>query len=143
MSAGRMAPPGVPAAALYAVVRDPWALAATESAEWSMPVKVPGGNPTIAVPGDTPTSPLTLVGAAVVEVLVTVEPPRIPKLQAAPRGMALPGAQTAEVVKDHRTLAASPVPEALVAPVVMVAVYMVRGERAPEGVKVATLVEAT
>lgn len=123
MSAGRMAPFGAAAAALYAVVKSTWALAATESAACSVPVKVPGGNPTIALPGDTPISPLTLVGAAVVEVLVTVEPARIPKLQAAPRGMALPGGvQVAEVVKDQTKLAASPVPEALVAPVVMVAV---------------------
>src|SRR5580693_478880 len=116
MSAGRMAPPGVPAAALYAVVSAPWALAATESAECSMPVKVPGGNPTIAVPGDTPTSPLTLVGAAVVEELVTVEPARMPKLQAAPNGMPAGVVHVAVVVNFHTKFTASPVPEALVAP---------------------------
>jgi hypothetical protein len=87
-----------------------------------VPVNIPGGNPVIALPGDTPTSPLTFVGAAVVEVLVTVEPARIPKEQAAPRRMApAGGVQIGEVVKDHGKLAASGVPDAFVAPVVMVA----------------------
>lgn len=123
MSAGRMAPPAVPAAALYAVVKSTWALAAMESAACRVPVNIPGGNPVIALPGDTPTSPLTLVGAAVVEVLVTVEPARIPKVQAAPRGMApAGGVQIGEVVKDHGKLPASPMPKVFVAPVVMVAV---------------------
>ena len=39
----------------------------------------------IAVPGDTPISPLTLVPTLLT--LVTVEPARIPKVQAAPNGV--------------------------------------------------------
>jgi hypothetical protein len=96
---------------------------ATESPECSVPVKFPGGNPTIAVPAHTPISPLTLVGAAVVDVLVTVEPARIPKLQAAPKGMAPPGGvQAGEVVNVHTKLAASGMPEVSWAPVLIVAV---------------------
>jgi hypothetical protein len=64
-----------------------------------------------------------LVGAAVVEVLVTVEPARIPKLQAAPKGIAAPGGvHVAVVVNVHTKLAASAVPEVSWAPVVIVAV---------------------
>jgi len=118
-----MAPPAVPAALLYAVVKAPWAPMATESPECSVPVRFPGGNPTIAVPAQTPTSPLTFVGAAVVEVFVTVEPARIPKLQAAPKGIAPPGGvQVGEVVNVHTKLAASGIPEVSWAPVVIVAV---------------------
>src|SRR3984893_1994894 len=43
---------------------------------------MPGGNPVIAVPGLTPTSPLITVEP----VLVTVEPARTPKLPAVSRG---------------------------------------------------------
>src|ERR1051325_7178291 len=41
----------------------------------------PGGKPVTAVPGLTPTLPLTVVAP----VFVTVEPPRTPKLCAVPR----------------------------------------------------------
>jgi hypothetical protein len=117
---------------------------ATESPACSVPVKFPGGNPTIAVPAQTPTSPLALVGAAVVEVLVTVEPARIPKLQAAPKGIAPPGGvQVGEVVNVHTKLAASATPDVSCTPVVIVAVYEALGVRAVEGVNVATLVDAT
>src|ERR1700694_1905105 len=109
ISAVRTAPPAAPAAALYAVVKSTWAVAATESFEWNMPVIDAGGpNPVIAVPGDTPTSPLTLV--AVPATLVTVEPARIPKLQAAPNGMDPGGRHVAEVVNVHTKLASSAMP---------------------------------
>src|SRR5687768_17514585 len=45
------------------------------------PTTTPGGNPVTAVPGLTPTFPLTVVAP----VLVTVDPPRTPKLCAVPR----------------------------------------------------------
>src|SRR5580692_1938341 len=123
------------------MVKSPWAVMATASPRCSVPVRVPGGNPVTEAAGQIPMSPVTLVGPMLVTAGVAA---RMPKLQAAPKGMGLPGGvQVREVVKDHTKLAASPVPEALVAPVVMVAVYNVVGERAPEGVKVATLVEAT
>jgi hypothetical protein len=104
-----------------------------------MPVNIPGGNPTIAVPGHTPTSPLTFVGAATVEVLVTVEPAKIPKPQpAAPIGMG-PGQATAAVVNIQLKSAASAMPNWSCAPVVIVAVYGVLSARRFEGVKVATV----
>jgi hypothetical protein len=87
-----------------------------------MPVNVPGGNPVIAVPAHTPTSPVTLVGAAVVEELVTVEPAKIPKLQAAPNGMPPGVVHVVEVVNVHTKLAASGMPPVSCAPVVIVAV---------------------
>src|SRR5687768_2094307 len=46
---------------------------------------VPGGKPVIAVPGATPTSPVT----AVAPVLVTAAPPRTAKLPASPKGGAI------------------------------------------------------
>src|SRR5579864_4482210 len=101
-----------------------------------------GPNPVIAVPGQTPTSPLTLV--AVPATLVTVEPARIPKPHAAPNGMApAGGGHVGEVVNVHTKLAASPLPNWSCAPVVIVAVKAVLAARAPDGVKVATLVVAT
>jgi len=54
-------------------VRSLWAWAATVSVAWMVPggTKTPGGNPVIAVPGLTPTSPKIVE----VPVLVTVWPP--------------------------------------------------------------------
>lgn len=67
---------------MNAVVRSFWACAATASAECITPfVMTPGGNPVIAVPGLTPTSPLMALGP----VLVTVEPANTAKLPAVPR----------------------------------------------------------
>ena len=109
---------------------------ATASAECSVPVSVPGGNPTIAVPGHTPTFPLTLVPPGTL-VLVTVEPARIPKAQAvAPIGK---GPGHAIGVKVHTKLPANATPKLLCAPVVIVAVYCVPTVSGLEGVKVKTV----
>ena len=122
------------------MVKSPWAVIAIESAECRVPVSVPGGNPVIAVPAQTPTSPVTLLGP----VLVTVEPARIPKLQAAPNGRATGGgAHAAEVVNVHTKGAASAMPKVSCAPVVIVAVKVVLTARVAVGVKVAILVAAT
>jgi hypothetical protein len=51
----------------------------------------------IALPGHTPISALTKVDTPE---LVTVEPPRIPKLQAVPNGT-VPEQATVDVVKVH------------------------------------------
>jgi len=75
--------------------------------------------------------------------LVTVEPAKIPKVQAAPNPEG-GGSKThgAEVVKLHVKLAASVLPKVSIAPVVIVAVNLVLGVRlAAGGVKVATLVD--
>ena len=93
----------------------------------------------MAVPGDTPTSPLTVVAPT----LVTVEPARIPKLQAAPNGMDPGDGHVAEVVNVHTKLATSAMPNVSCAPVVIVAVKVVLAERGAEGVKVAVLVDTT
>src|SRR5579863_96814 len=116
---------------------------ATASPAWNAPVIEAGApNPVIAAPGQTPTSPLTVV--AVPATLVTVEPAKMPNPQAAPKGMALAGGgHVGEVVKVHTKLAASPLPNGSFAPVVIVAVKAVLGARAAEGVNVATLVAAT
>jgi hypothetical protein len=45
---------------------------------------IPGGNPVMAVPGETPTLPFTLVSP----VLVTSEPARTPKKADVPKVMA-------------------------------------------------------
>jgi hypothetical protein len=45
------------------------------------PETIPGGNPVIALSGDTPTSPSTAVGP----VLVTVEPAKTANVEAVPR----------------------------------------------------------
>jgi hypothetical protein len=81
----------------------------------NIPVVTPGGKPTIADPGHTPTSPLTLVSP----VLVTVEPARIPKLQAAP---AATGAGQGIGVKVQTKSAAIGTPVSLRTAVVTVAV---------------------
>src|SRR3977135_492886 len=55
---------------------------ATASLLWiAPPTTMPGGKPVTALPGLTPTLPLTVVAP----VLVTVEPPRTPKFCAVPR----------------------------------------------------------
>src|ERR1700730_18311621 len=111
MSGARTAPPAAPAALLYAVVKSPCAVMAMESFEWKAPVMEAGDpNPVMAVPGDTPTSPLTVV--AVPATFVTVDPARIPKLQAAPNAAIAPegGGQAAEVVNVQTKLLASPLP---------------------------------
>src|SRR5579859_2514974 len=125
MSAARTAPPAAPAALLYAVVKSIWAFWETESLEWKAPVMDAGEpNPVMAVPGETPTSPLTVV--AVPATLVTVEPARIPKLQAEPNAIApAGGGQGAEVVNVQTKLEAKPLPNWSCAAVVMVAVYAV------------------
>src|SRR6185436_2222122 len=48
---------------------------------------IPGGKPVTALPGLTPRSPATMLGP----VLVTVEPPRTPKLAAVPSDWANAG----------------------------------------------------
>ena len=70
---------------------------------------------------------------------MTVDPPRMPKLHAAPRVMG-GGAQGVEVVKLHTKLADSALPNVSVAPVVIVAVKELLGVIGLEGVKVAMLV---
>src|SRR5437764_672695 len=100
-----------------------------------------GPNPVTALPGHTPTSPVTVV--AVPTTLVTVEPPRIPKLQAVPStGGGGGAAHAAEVVKVQTKLVASVLPKVSAAPVVMVAVKVVLTARLAVGVKVATLFDA-
>src|ERR1700704_5134026 len=94
-----------------------------------------GPNPVIALPGHTPTSPLTVV--AVPTTLVAVEPARIPKLQAVPSPVDGAG-QITEVVNVHTKLAASVLPKVSAAAVVMVAVKVVLGARVAVGVKLAT-----
>ena len=75
--------------------------------------------------------------------MVTVEPPRIPKLQAVPNAGGGGGAgHAAEVVKVHTKLAGSVLPKVSATPVVMVAVKVVLTARLAVGVKVATLVAA-
>src|ERR1700676_1493859 len=103
-----------------------WADWATESPGCFVPVSVAGGNPTIDAAGHTPTSPVTLLGPALVTDGVAA---RSPKLQAAPSGTAAaappapPGfGQTGEVVNVHTKLAVSPLPNVSCAPVVIVAV---------------------
>src|SRR3954469_7857214 len=81
MSGASTAPPAAPAALLYATVRSLCAAWATASPACKAPVTVAGGpNPVIALPGHTPTSPLTLV--AVPATFVTVDPARIPNVHA-------------------------------------------------------------
>jgi len=108
-----------------------------------VPVMDAGGpNPVIALPGHTPTSPLTVV--AVPTTLVTVEPPRIPKLQAVPNPGTGGGGggHTPDVVKVQTKLAARVLPNVSAAAVVMVAVKVVLAGRLAVGVKLATLVAA-
>src|ERR1700675_228315 len=119
-------PPPAFMAALNAVVKSVWAVMAIASPRCSVPVNIPGPstpgaapNPVIEAAGHIPISPLTIVGPVLETTGVA---PRIPKLQAAPNGMATGGGQIGEVVKVHTKLAASGVPEVFVAPVVMVAV---------------------
>src|ERR1035441_2757859 len=71
-----------PAASRYAAVRSLWAKAAGPSATCSAPpTTIAGGNPVMALPGLTPTLPLTTEGP----VLVTVEAPNMVKVPADPR----------------------------------------------------------
>src|SRR6476660_8013677 len=71
-----------PASWLYAVVIEFWAASAAASAICIVPVTIPGGKPVTEVPGLRPRSPLMTVGP----VLVTVEAPTTPKVEATPRG---------------------------------------------------------
>src|SRR5687768_10553399 len=64
------------------MVKSNCAWAAAASVAWIVPLTVPGGNPTTAVPGATPRSPVTVVAP----VLVTVVPPRTAYPAADPRG---------------------------------------------------------
>jgi len=64
-----------PMASLYALVKSSLACRAMGSAVYNRPRITPGGNPVIALPGESPTLPTTLVGP----VFVTVEPARIAK----------------------------------------------------------------
>jgi hypothetical protein len=76
-------------------------------------------------------------------VFVTVEPARIPKVQAAPNpaGGGGGGGHAAEIVNLHTKLAASAMPNVSCAPVVIVAVKVaLGGARGTEAVKVAILV---
>jgi hypothetical protein len=106
-------------------------------------IEAGGPNPVTAVPGHTPTFPLTVVAVPVT--LVTVEPARIPKLQAAPSPDPVGGGThaTEEVVKLHTKLSAKLLPKVSCAPVVIVAVKVVLSARATVGVKVAISVAAT
>ena len=146
MSAGRIAPPGAAAALLYAVVKSVCAAIATASPAWNAPVVVPGGNPVIEAAGHIPTSPpVTFVRPTL---LTTGVPPRIPKLQAVPKGEGAGsgvggGGQGADVVNVHAKLAASGLPNVSAAPVVIVAVKVVLAVRAAVGMKVAILVATT
>jgi len=99
---------------------------------------IPGGNPVTEVPGLSPRSPPVIV--VMRAVLVTVEPPRTLKPPAVSNGTGDEHA-TAEVVKVHVKLAASPLPNWSCAPVVMVAVKVVFRARPGglAGVKVAVL----
>jgi len=72
---------GKATAALYAFNASAWAAAAAEVPACMFPLSMPGGNPVIAVPGETPRSPLMIV----IPVLVTVVAPRTPKVAADPR----------------------------------------------------------
>lgn len=72
-----------PAASVYAVCTSDWAWAATALPVIRPPVATPRGNPVMAVPGDTPTAPFTIVSP----VFVTVDAPRTPKAAAVPREM--------------------------------------------------------
>src|SRR5439155_779056 len=133
--ATRIAPTVRPAASLYAVVKSSCAWAAAGSPAWIVPLTLPGGNPVTAVPGLSPRSPLTVVAP----VLLTVEPARTANVLAAPRatGACPAGVAAAVVVKLQTSLLASALPARSRAPVVTVAVNVVRGGRALAGVKVA------
>src|SRR5205807_6212713 len=87
------------------------------------PFTTPGGNPVTAVPGLTPRSPVTIVAP----VLVTVEPARTAKLAADPRATDpwLHADRDVEVVKPHTKALCSALPARSLAPVVIVAVYVV------------------
>src|SRR6266571_3868358 len=74
------APPGRPAALLYAMVKSPWAWAAVGSPRCAVPFTV--GDPVTVVPGLTPRFPLTVVAP----LLVTVVAARTANLAADPRG---------------------------------------------------------
>src|SRR5207245_6048936 len=128
-----IAPTVRPAASLYAVVRWSCGWAAAGSPAWIVPLTVPGGNPVTAVPGLSPRSPLTVVAP----VLVTVEPARTANVLAAPRATGACPAGVAAVVKLQTKFAASALPARSLAPVVIVAVNVVRGASALAGVKVA------
>jgi len=113
-------------ARLNAVVKSVWAVIAIESPRCSVPVNIPGPstpgaapNPVIEAAGQIPISPLTIVGPVLLTAGVAA---RIPKLQAAPNDMTAGGVQVGVVVNVHTKFAASGVPAAFVAPVVMVAV---------------------
>src|ERR1700674_1308506 len=141
-------PPPAFMAALNAVVKSVWAVMAIESPRCSVPVNIPGPstpgaapNPVIEAAGHIPISPLTIVGPVLVTAGVA---PRIPKLQAAPNGMAAGGGgHTAEVVNVHTKLAASPMPNMSCRPVGIGAVYVVLRARSARGVNVAILVDTT
>src|SRR5207245_4414492 len=109
--------------------------AASGSPAWIVPLTIPGGNPVTAVPGLTPRSPLTLVAP----VLVTVEPARTVNVLAAPRATGAWPAAVAAVVKLQTKFAASALPARSLAPIVIVAVNVVRGARLLVGIKVAIL----
>jgi len=69
-------------ALLYAVVQSVWAWIARASFECVVPDTTPGGNPSIAEPGETPTSPVITL----FPVLVMVCPARMAKSWVAPSG---------------------------------------------------------
>lgn len=64
-------------------------------------MKVPGGNPVIAVPGLTPRSP----SMTVLPVFVTVDPPRTPNVAAVPKrtvwALTTKGAARPHTIKDR------------------------------------------
>src|SRR5580658_6581216 len=64
---------------LFAVVQSPWALCATASPAYSVPLSVPGGNPVIEAASQTPISPVTSVGPLLATAGVAG---RIPNVQA-------------------------------------------------------------
>src|SRR6185312_16803490 len=75
--------------------------AAIVSAAWIVPITVPGGNPITAAAGDTPRSPVTMVGPVLFTFGVA---PRTAKLCATPSG----GATAAAAGPEARRITTSP-----------------------------------
>ena len=103
---------GRPAASLYAVTRSFWACSETASAAWIVPLTV--GAPVIALPGDTPRSPLIVVAP----VFVTVVPASTPNDPAVPSptvaGLAAKAVGPAANVPIARIAAMQAAPSSLV-----------------------------
>src|ERR1051326_3119439 len=118
LPATMIAPTLRPAASLYAVVSASCASAAVGSAMCSVPLRIAGGKPVIAMPGLTPRSPVTVLAP----VLVTAEPARISNVPSPPSDEGGTATIALAVVKLHTMLVASGLPARSRAPVVIVAV---------------------